>query len=131
MLRNDISCYDVNLERNKKLTSSFTVGEFACNDGSPALFLCPALVNKCQEIRNGLGKPVTVNSGYRTPTYNNAVGGANNSMHMYGMAADLSCKSVSIATLVQVAQKAMGERGGLGVYKTFVHIDVRKTRARW
>ena len=39
------------------------------------------------------GKPITVNSGYRCPKLNDAVGGAKNSQHMRGEAADITAGS--------------------------------------
>lgn len=42
-----------------------------------------------QPLRDHLGRPVVVSSGYRSPALNRAVGGAQNSDHMYGRAADI------------------------------------------
>lgn len=41
-------------------------------------------------LREMYGKPITVNSGYRCPKLNDAVGGAKNSQHMRGNAADIT-----------------------------------------
>ena len=43
-----------------------------------------------QAIRDGLGKPVIVSSGYRCPYLNNAIGGSKTSAHMKGLAADIN-----------------------------------------
>ncbi|MCA3180941.1 MAG: D-Ala-D-Ala carboxypeptidase family metallohydrolase [Burkholderiaceae bacterium] len=43
-----------------------------------------------QPLRDHLGRPVVVSSGYRSPALNRAVGGAQNSDHMYGRAADIT-----------------------------------------
>lgn len=42
-----------------------------------------------QSIRDCLGMPMFVTSGYRSPAVNAAVGGARSSQHMLGLAADL------------------------------------------
>lgn len=42
-----------------------------------------------QPLRDALGRPVIVTSGYRSPAVNAAVGGAANSAHMRGLAADI------------------------------------------
>lgn len=49
-----------------------------------------ALVNNVlQPLRQSLGKPVVINSGFRCPELNKAVGGSPNSQHMAGEAADI------------------------------------------
>ncbi|HXA97573.1 MAG TPA: D-Ala-D-Ala carboxypeptidase family metallohydrolase [Candidatus Dormibacteraeota bacterium] len=40
------------------------------------------------------GKPIHVNSGYRCAALNAAIGGAGNSLHMQGLAADIVCPQV-------------------------------------
>ena len=45
--------------------------------------------NVLEKIRNHFGRPLTVNSGYRGPKLNKAIGGAKNSQHMTGQAADI------------------------------------------
>ncbi len=42
-----------------------------------------------QPVRDALGSPVNLNSGYRCPSLNRAIGGAKNSQHMTGHAADI------------------------------------------
>lgn len=42
-------------------------------------------------IREKLGKPILINSGYRSPTLNKAVGGVAKSQHIKGLAADVVC----------------------------------------
>lgn len=48
------------------------------------------VANVLDPLREAWGKPVVVTSGYRCPALNKAVGGAKNSHHMQGMAADIS-----------------------------------------
>lgn len=49
--------------------------------------------NVLDPLRAAYGKPVRVNSGYRSPALNKAVGGAPNSQHLSGEAADISAGS--------------------------------------
>lgn len=50
-----------------------------------------ALMDEClDKVRELWGKPIGVNSGYRSPELNRAVGGAKNSQHMRGEAADIT-----------------------------------------
>ena len=48
------------------------------------------VANVLDPLREAWGKPIVVTSGYRCPELNKAVGGAKNSHHMQGMAADIS-----------------------------------------
>jgi uncharacterized protein YcbK (DUF882 family) len=45
--------------------------------------------NVLEKIRIHFGKPLSINSGYRGPKLNKAIGGAKNSQHMTGQAADI------------------------------------------
>ena len=49
--------------------------------------LCEVL----EQVRSVLGKPITINSGYRSPAVNTAVGGKPTSEHCDGRAADIIC----------------------------------------
>lgn len=49
------------------------------------------LADYLDDIREKLGKPILVSSGYRCPRLNKAVGGVVNSQHQKGFAADLVC----------------------------------------
>lgn len=116
---------------NKKLSANFKVREFACTDGSDPIFVDSELVNVLQKIRAHFGKPVTITSAYRTPGRNKAVGGKPYSMHLYGKAADIKVKNVSPAKVAAYAEKLLPNKGGIGTYSTFTHIDVRNVKARW
>lgn len=133
-MQNEARIYSKSLEGDKSLTSSFKVREFACNDGSDVILIHPALPSVLQNIRNQFGKPIIINSGYRTPEYNKKVGGATRSQHCYGTAADIVVDGVSPASVAAAAEKALKEMdypGGIGLYKSFVHVDVRSKRYRW
>lgn len=133
-MQNEARIYSKSLEGDKSLTSSFKVREFACNDGSDVILIHPDLPSVLQNIRNQFGKPIIINSGYRTPEYNKKVGGATRSQHCYGTAADIVVDGVSPASVAAAAEKALKEMdypGGIGLYKSFVHVDVRSKRYRW
>jgi hypothetical protein len=49
------------------------------------------LAEKLEEVRAVLGKPIHINSGYRSPKVNKAIGGKPTSSHQYGLAADIRC----------------------------------------
>lgn len=126
-----INAYSKAKDGNKKLSANFKVKEFACNDGSDPVFVAPELVEVLQKIRNHFKKPVNINSGYRTVTKNKACGGATYSQHLYGTAADISIKGVSPKEVAAYAETLLPKKGGIGIYNTFTHVDVREVRSRW
>ena len=78
-----------------------------------------------EALRAAVGLPLVVLSAYRTPAHNRAVGGAPNSQHVHGRALDLAPPDGwSPIALLAVAQDIPAIRG-LGLYDSFIHIDVR------
>lgn len=126
-----VKTYSLKADGNKKLSANFTVSEFKCNDGSDKILIDTELVDILQKIRNHFGKPVIINSAYRSPAYNKKIGGVSNSQHSKGTAADIVVKGVKPEAVVQYAEFLMPKKGGIGLYSTFAHIDVRAKRARW
>ena len=126
-----VKTYSVKKDGNTYLAENFKVKEFACNDGSDTVLISDELVDLLQKIRDHFGVAVTINSGYRTSTYNKKVGGATNSQHVKGTAADIVAKGVDPLTVAQYAEYLMPNSGGIGVYQTFTHVDVRTSRSRW
>ena len=80
-------------------------------------------------LRRYIGKPITINSGYRTPSYNKAIGGAKQSQHMEGTAVDIVVKDYTPEEVAHLG-KLLGFRG-IGLYNTFCHLDVRHDGAYW
>ena len=74
---------------------------------------------------------MVINSAYRTETYNKKVGGATHSQHVLGTAADIVISGVSPLEVAQYAEYLQPNSGGIGVYTSFTHVDVRTTRSRW
>lgn len=126
-----INAYSKAKDGNKKVSKNFRVKEFACTDGSDPIFIDTELVAVLQKIRNHFGKSVTITSAYRTPTKNKSVGGTTYSQHLYGMAADIKIKGVTPKKVAAYAEKLLPKSGGIGIYSTFTHIDVRAKKSRW
>lgn len=81
-----------------------------------------------RELLGGL--PLTVHSAYRTEDYNAIVDGAKLSQHVQGRAIDFSHASLPPREIfVRLKEAAAAGKlpllGGLGSYRTFVHMDVR------
>lgn len=126
-----IKAYSRAKEGNVKLSNNFKANEFRCKDNSDVIFIAPALVDILQAIRNHYGKAVNINSAYRTPAYNKKVGGATYSQHLYGTAADIRINGVKPKDLAAYIETLMPNYGGIGIYPTFVHVDIRKVKSRW
>lgn len=126
-----IKAYSKAKDGNTKLSANFKVREFACTDGSDPIFIDTELVNILQKIRTHFGKSVTITSAYRTPTKNKACGGETYSQHLYGKAADIKVTGVTPKKVAAYAETLLKNKGGIGTYSTFTHIDVRTTKSRW
>ncbi len=128
-----IDVYDAVEDRELRLSPHFKVKELASRDGARPVVLDPRLPVVLEAIRSLAGKPLHINSGYRSPSHNAKVGGNPRSRHMYGQAADVRCPGLTPDELGRLAEQVMPDWGGIGVYakKGFVHVDVRPERSRW
>ena len=126
-----VKVYSKAKEGNVKLSKNFTVKEFACSDGTDTVFISLALVNLLQKIRDYFGKAVIINSAYRTEAHNKSIGGATYSQHKYGLAADIHINGVTPKEIAAYVETLMPSSGGIGIYKSFVHVDVRLVKSRW
>jgi uncharacterized protein YcbK (DUF882 family) len=93
------------------------------------------LAVQLQALRDYLGKPITITSGYRSKEHNLKIGGALDSYHVRGMAVDIQVegmkpKQVAEAIELLISQGKMME-GGLGIYKRWIHWDYRGRKIRW
>ena len=83
--------------------------------------------NVLDPAREKLGMPIVVNSGYRCPKHNAAVGGVTGSQHLLGQAADVRFQGSGFR--VQDLAKAIKENGKfdqLILYPTFVHVSWKR-----
>ena len=118
----------------------FDLAEFRSRDGADfpeavehaiVYQLAPVL----DVIREHVGEPLLVTSGYRSPVHNARVGGAPRSWHLTGLAADLKARSTSASDLHGLIEDLIGEGripdGGLGLYASWVHYDLGPAGRRW
>lgn len=105
----------------------FDLSEFACKHCRqlPANGMSPVLLHKLDELRERIGAPIYVSSGYRCPYHNAVVGGVSNSQHVQGTAADIICNAVSVRRLADEAAAVGFDGIGRYYYEGFVHVDVR------
>lgn len=120
-----LKCYIMDTDGNVKLSKNFKVKEFACRSGSQVVFIDDYLYSILDILRNKLGKPVVITSGYRTPEWNAKCNGAKYSYHMRGMAADIRVDGVSPKELAKKLDEIVPDECGIIVYKSWVHFDVR------
>lgn len=120
------------------MTKNFKIEEFECKGCSMPLEVYEniiKLVGQLQFLRDYTGRPIKINSGYRCPEYNKKIGGVKNSQHLLGKAADIkiqSLKPIEVYKIIEeLIEMGLMLQGGLGVYDTFVHYDIRKYKARW
>lgn len=118
---------------------NFTLEEMRCKDGTPVPeeLECNAhrVLDNLQVLRDDIGEPIHINSGYRTPAYNKKVGGAKDSQHPKATACDITVKTMTPkqvhARILKLIKAGKMHDGGLGLYPGFVHYDVRRSPARW
>ena len=121
------------------LTPNFNLDEFKSKDGLsfPAEIVqsLTILATQLQALRTELGRSITITSGYRSPAHNLKVGGAKDSFHVRGMAADIQVSGFTPKQVYDTIEKLIKEgkmkEGGLGLYKSWVHYDFRGRRIRW
>ncbi len=119
-----------------QLTKNFTLEEFVRSekakekkiDNTPpegVIENLRKLAATLEEVREVLGHPVKINSGYRCLALNLAIGGAKQSSHMTGCAADIVCPGFGTAKQVMDAILKSGILFHKIIYEqTWVHISI-------
>ena len=123
---------------SNKLTENFSMDEFECKCGC----VMPEFVKKnvqelaenLQVIRDAYGK-IDLTNSYRCKDHNADVGGSVNSQHLKGKAADIKSSDINPEDMAAIVDDLMKSEkfkiGGVGIYNTFTHVDIRGSRARW
>lgn len=113
------------------VSPNFNRKEFACHCGCGFAAVDVKLLKILENIREHFGAPVVVSSGCRCVEHNRKIGGAGDSMHTKGMAADIRVDDVSPLLVARYLENNYHNQLGIGIYDTWVHIDVRGYRVRW
>ena len=147
---NDIVIYTV-AEKNEKISERFQVWEFASKDGFPYIFISMDSVNFLEQKvmkyfseKYGIKIYAQITCGQRSQKRNeNTPGAAKSSFHLTGKAIDFKLwkqyyrgkpvagTQISSIEVYDYCDKEMGDKGGVGKYNTFTHIDTRGYKARW
>jgi uncharacterized protein YcbK (DUF882 family) len=121
-----------------KLTNNFSLEEFECKCGCKM----PEFVKKnvaelaenLQVLRDEVGR-LDLTNAYRCKAHNADVGGSVNSQHLLGKAADIKSSYFTPSEIAKTTDDMMKNEtfkiGGIGIYNTFTHVDIRGSRARW
>ena len=121
-----------------KLTNNFSLEEFECKCGCKM----PEFVKKnvielaenLQVLRDTVGR-LDLTNAYRCKDHNADVGGSVNSQHLKGKAADIKSSAIAPSDMAAIVDDLMKSEkfklGGVGIYNTFTHVDIRGSRARW
>lgn len=122
-----------------KITTNFRLEEFNSKCGRPipnnVLPNIIELAKNLQVLRNAVNKSISITSGYRSPEHNAKVKGAKDSQHVKGTAADIKVAGMTpkeVALVIDgLIEKGKMKQGGIGIYPSWVHYDIRGTKARW
>lgn len=125
-----------------KLTNNFNREEFDCKCGcemlSTVFYDIESLAECLQILRERFNEPIVINSAYRCPSHNKAIGGVSNSQHVLGKAADIVVRNFTPNEVANTIEDMIRNEfnpnlviGGLGRYNTFTHLDIRGYMARW
>jgi uncharacterized protein YcbK (DUF882 family) len=122
-----------------KITNNFSLQEFnsKCGREIPDNVLpnIIQLAKNLQVLRDSLGKTISITSGYRSPQHNKKIGGAKDSQHIKGMAADIKVSGMTpkeVALVIEgLIESGKMKQGGIGIYPSWIHYDIRGTKARW
>jgi uncharacterized protein YcbK (DUF882 family) len=116
----------------KNLLGHFQRSEFACKCGCGFTAADAELVAVLNDAREYFNAPITITSGCRCEKHNTAIGGAKNSQHTKGIAADIIIKGVSSDSVKNYFLTKYPDRYGIAERAgSFVHIDMRDAPTRW
>ena len=119
--------YVSKLGRDYQVSPHFKLREFQSKDGADKVLISDELLAKLEEARAYGGYTITVNSGYRSAAHNKKVGGASNSTHCKGYAADVKVKKQGEyipAKLLCCLAQSMGFKGIGYINFNSVHLDM-------
>ena len=119
--------YVSKLGRDYQVSPHFKLREFQSRDGADKVLISDELLAKLEELRAYGGYTITVNSGYRSAAHNKKVGGASNSSHTRGLAADIKVKkdgSYVSAKLICALCQTLGFDGVAYINGQSIHLDM-------
>ena len=134
---------------NKQLTENFKLREFLIskfyNEDQQAKVLAsvtPEVLENIQELaenlqvlRDVVKEPIKINIAFRPKWWELERGRSGRSQHVFGRAADIKVSNVNPFHLYLIVKRLISKgkmkQGGIGLYDTFLHYDIRGHKARW
>lgn len=117
-----------------RVSEHFKSNEFDCRCGRrdcTTTLICSQLLLGLEQLRNPVGA-LFLSCGYRCEAHNLEIGGAKDSQHCKGKAADVKAGRVLPFSVARSAEGVdVFKNGGIGVYRTFTHVDSRGYPSRW
>ena len=108
-------------DEDRKITDHFRAREFEC-PCCKGVIIDEVLVEKLEKLREKVGMPILITSGYRCSKHNREVGGAPRSLHTVGKAADIVAKGFPLDRFFSLAVDIFPR---VGIYrKGFLHVDL-------
>jgi uncharacterized protein YcbK (DUF882 family) len=114
----------------QKVSQWFKRKEIWCRCGCGKDDISPVLLDIIDRTRGCKGTPVIINSACRCQDHNKAVGGSPTSSHLTGLAVDIGCSSSRERYALLEILVPMREIKRIGIAKSFIHIDIDKTKTR-
>lgn len=129
---------DIMISKSFKLSeymmSATTIKNKKLKTNRNVVILYEKLIKADQKLRDALGKPIKITSGYREKTYNKAIGGASKSLHIDGKASDKVVEGMKPKKVQAYIIKHWKELGYGGLESktlpnanNYTHADVRTT----
>lgn len=84
--------------------------------------LCTSIL---EPLRQVCGRPLVINSGYRSSALNLAVGGSVTSAHLEGRAADIRCNGSAYASMLKLFLKSLDKKLHLNVDECFLEQNLK------
>lgn len=109
---------------NLEITKNFKTREFKCPCCGKIKY-DKALVDRLQIIRNIIGIPITITSGYRCQAFNTKIKGYEKSLHMEGIAVDIVVRKDKLKELNTLCKQVFYNTG-VGTYSNHTHVDLGK-----
>lgn len=119
------------LRQEKGISKHFKRHEFACKCGCGFSNVDAELLAVLENLREHFGQPITITSACRCATHNANVGGAINSAHRQGIAADIVVANTDASEVYHRLNQLYPLCYGVGKYPDFTHVDIRQNKARW
>ncbi len=125
------------MDYSHNLTEHFEWGEFWSNSLSGKKIEPPDIyydnifrvAQSLEKMRVAIDRPIRISSGWRTPEWNNVIGGASKSNHLTGKASDIQC-AIPIDQLIFYAGRLTIFKG-VGISSKFLHLDLRIKQTFW